>query len=64
VKSDSEKEQSTVSVNDQSILFYIAGFIIKALKLFTNFIILIFSVCQFDPIPIRPINDTILSIEM
>jgi hypothetical protein len=32
VKSDSEKEQSTVSVNDQSILFYIAGFIIKALK--------------------------------
>ena len=33
VKSDSEKEQSTVSMNDQSILlFYIAGFIIKALK--------------------------------
>lgn len=32
VKSDSEKEQSTVSVNDQSILFYVAGFIIKALK--------------------------------
>ena len=32
MKSDSEKEQSTVSVNDQSILFYIAGFIIKALK--------------------------------
>ena len=32
VKSDSEKEQSTVSVNDQSILFCIAGFTIKALK--------------------------------
>ena len=32
MKSDSEKEQSTVSVNDQSVLFYIASFIIQALK--------------------------------
>ena len=31
VKSNSEKEQSTTSVNDQSILFYIAGFTMKTL---------------------------------
>ena len=51
---------------DYKTLFVAFFFSVLSVRTFVyvDYLPLIFSVCQFDPIPIRPIDDTILSIEM